>query len=119
MTSLERDVLLLKSYAVVTTLLIAVLAVAGFSRAQSAPRKAKFDEIDVERINGMEADGRYRMVISNKARSQGPLYKGKPFLYTGAQSPRSGMIFFNDEGTETGGLIFSGRQMGDTGFGAL
>jgi hypothetical protein len=29
------------------------------------------------------------------------------------------MIFFNDEGTETGGLIYGGRQLGDTSFTGL
>jgi len=121
MTSLERDVRLLKGYAVVTTLLIGVLFVAGFRQGTAAvqTQRVKFDEIDVQRINVIEPNGTYRMVLSNRARSQGPLYKMKPFLYTGAQSPRTGIIFFSEEGTEVGGLIFAGRQLGDTGYSAL
>ena len=120
MTNLERDLRFLKAYAVGVTLVILSLAVVGIQRAGAAQeRRARFTEIDVERINLMESADRYRMVISNRAKSQGPLYQGKPFLYTGAQSPRSGMIFFNDEGTETGGLIFGGRQLNDTSFSGL
>src|SRR5581483_3146152 len=39
-------------------------------------------------------------------RSIGPIYRGKKFGYEGGGRP--GMIFFNDEGTENGGLTFTG-----------
>jgi hypothetical protein len=103
MTSIERDVRFLKRYAIVTTTLLAVLSVAAFTRQS---RNAKFDEIDVERINIREPNGNYRLVISNRPRSIGPIYKNKPFGYEGGGRP--GIIFFNDEGTENGGLTFTG-----------
>jgi hypothetical protein len=103
--NLERDVRFLKRYAVISTLAFGVAAVAGFNR-QKAP--TKFEEIDVERINIVEPDGKYRMVISNRPRSIGPIYKGKPFGHPGGGRP--GIIFFNDEGTENGGLTFVGRR---------
>ncbi|MBP9106882.1 MAG: hypothetical protein KBF56_09000, partial [Gemmatimonadaceae bacterium] len=62
---------------------------------------------DVERINIVEPDGKLRMVLSNRPRSIGPIYKGKPFGYAGGSRP--GIIFFNDEGTENGGLTFDGK----------
>jgi hypothetical protein len=118
---LERDVRFLKAYAVLSTAVMGVLLLGAFQSPEAAAvnQKAKFDEIDVQRINVVEPNGTLRMVLSNAARSQGPLYKGKPFLYTGAERPRTGIIFFNEEGTETGGLIFGGRQLGDTGYAAL
>ena len=72
------------------------------------PGKKRFEEIDVERINIIEKDGSTRMVISNKERSPGPIQRGKSFGYPGGT--RAGMIFYNDEGTENGGLIFSGER---------
>ena len=105
--NLERDVLFLKRYAVISTLAFGVLAVAAFR--QQPQERTKFQEIDVERINVREPDGSYRLVISNRPRSIGPIYKGKPFGYEGGGRP--GMIFFNDEGTENGGLTFTGRRM--------
>jgi hypothetical protein len=107
--SIECDVRFLKRYAVVTTTLLAMLSVAAFTRA---PQHAKFDEIDVERINIVEPNGRYRMVLSNRPRSIGPIYKGKPFGYEGGGRP--GIIFFNDEGTENGGLTFTGLTTAPT-----
>ena len=125
-TRIERDVRFLKIYAVVTSTIIVALSVTAFTGQSDAARageirgtRAKFDVIDVERINVMEPDGKYRLVLSSSARSQGPLYKGKPFLYSGTERPRAGMIFFNDEGTEDGGLIYGGKQLGDTGYTAL
>ena len=105
--NLERDVLFLKRYAVISTLAFGVLAVSAFR--QQPQERTKFQEIDVERINVREPDGSYRLVISNRPRSIGPIYKGKPFGYEGGGRP--GMIFFNDEGTENGGLTFTGRRM--------
>lgn len=105
---LERDVRFLKRYAVVTTALFMVATSAAFVRS----RHEKFTEIDVERINVVEPNGNYRMVISNRPRSIGPIYKGKPFGYRGGGRP--GIIFFNDEGTENGGLTFTGSTCTDS-----
>ncbi|HEV8600266.1 MAG TPA: hypothetical protein VGQ69_12950 [Gemmatimonadales bacterium] len=104
----HRDLRLLKAYAVLTTLLLGVLSVAAFRQGS---QKTRFTEIDVERINVVEPDGKLRMVISNRPRSIGPIYKGKPFGYPGGTRP--GIIFFNDEGTENGGLTFTGRVRED------
>lgn len=103
---LERDVRFLKRYAVVSTLAFALLSMAAFRQQE---KRTKFGEIDVERINVIEPDGKLRLVISNRPRSIGPIYKGKPFGYPGGTRP--GMIFFNDEGTENGGLTFTGRRL--------
>ena len=61
-----------------------------------------------ERLNIVEPDGKLRMVIANRPRSIGPIYKGKPFGYPGGTRP--GIIFFNDEGTENGGLTLTGQR---------
>ena len=123
-TRMERELRLLKVHAIISTAVIGVLLLGAFR--QAAPpeaarnaEKVRFDEIDVQRINIIEPNGTLRMVLSNAARSQGPLYKGKPFFYTGTERPRTGIIFFNEQGTETGGLIFGGRQLGDTGYAGL
>lgn len=106
--SIRRELRLLKAYALVVTLLLGTLSVAAF---RQAAQKTKFTEIDVERINIVEPDGKLRMVLSNRPRSIGPIYQGKPFGYAGGTRP--GIIFFNDEGTENGGLTFTGRRRDD------
>jgi len=107
---IEKELRVLKGYAVVMTAVVGVMLLSAFMQAgPAAPgQKVKFAEIDVERINVLEPDGNYRMVISNRARSIGPIFRGKPFGYPGGTRP--GIIFFNDEGTENGGLTFTGKR---------
>ncbi len=76
--------------------------------AHSQPRQ--FDEITVHRVNVTEPDGTLRMVISNKDRLPPVIIKGVERPEMGEPRPQAGMIFYNDEGTENGGLIFSGRK---------
>jgi hypothetical protein len=102
---IRREIRRLKGYSLVMTAAFGVMA---FSAFRQASQNTKFTEIDVERINIVEPDGKLRMVISNRPRSIGPIYKGKPFGYPGGGRP--GMIFFNDEGTENGGLTFTGSR---------
>lgn len=108
---IRRELRLLKGYVVLLTTMLATMSVAAF---RTAPQREKFTEIDVERINIVEPDGKLRMVISNRPRSIGPIYKGKPFGYAGGGRP--GVIFFNDEGTENGGISFGGATGPDGKF---
>ena len=101
-----RQTRVLRGYAILMTCAMFVTVLAAFN--QQSAQKPRFDEIDVQRINIVEPDGKLRMVISNRPRSIGPIYKGKPFGYAGGGRP--GIIFFNDEGTENGGLTITGSR---------
>jgi hypothetical protein len=92
-------------YSGILTLVFAATILAGFADTH---RKQKFDEIDVGRINVVEPDGTLRMVISNKAVFPGIIIKGKETPHPTRKS--AGILFFNDEGTENGGLIFGGSK---------
>jgi hypothetical protein len=110
---LEKEVRFLKLYALVATLFCAVFLLTAFS-VQS--KKHKFEEIDVERINIVEKDGKLRMVISNEARQHPGIVNGKVIERKGPRSP--GMIFFNHLGDEMGGLIY-GENGGNGHFGSF
>src|SRR2546422_6665821 len=113
MEKLQRDVRLLKAYALAVTLLLGVLALAGFSQGN---QKTKFAEIDVERINIVETGGKLKMVISNSERQHPGIIDGK----TLTRKRPAGMLFFNDKGDECGGLSFNGDQTdGKASAGAL
>ena len=73
-TKLEREVRFLKACVVGGTLLGAVLVLTAFT-LQNA--RQKFGEIDVERINIVEKDGKLRMVISNEERQHPGIVNGK------------------------------------------
>jgi len=105
MLRLERDVRFLKIYAGVCTLALVAVAAAAFGQAR-APRQ-KFDEIDVQRINVVENDGRVRLVIANSARQAATVVDGTVILPNRKRD--AGLIFFNDEGDEDGGMTWSGR----------
>ncbi len=113
LAKLEKEVRCLKLYALVATLCVAVFVLAAFT-LQS--RKQKFEEIDVERINIVEKDGKLRMVISNQARQHPGIVNGTLIKRIGPRPP--GMIFFNQLGDEMGGLIF-GDNGGNGHFGSL
>jgi len=77
--------------------------------AGPAPAKAAFEEIDVKRINIREDDGTIRMIVSNTSRSPGIIMHGKERPHPSGNRG-AGIIFYNDEGSENGGLTFSGRK---------
>jgi len=65
---------------------------------------------EAERVDIVEADGTVRLVISNSAHAPDPVCDGQT-LYEGRNS--AGLIFYNDEGDECGGLVFGGRRAND------
>jgi hypothetical protein len=103
MSAFSQRALLVYSTLASTALIITFLAQAR-SRELTV-----LDEIQVHRIDIVEPDGTLRMVISNKARLPGVIVKGKE-QPPAEPRPHAGMLFYNDEGSENGGLIFGGRK---------
>jgi hypothetical protein len=99
----DRSQGMLLAYSVTLTGVLAVTVLT----AASSPQKPVFDEITVQRINVIEPDGTLRMVIANHARLPGIIVRGKERAF---ERPQAGMLFYNDEGSENGGLIFGGRR---------
>jgi hypothetical protein len=102
MSVTSQRVLLIYSAVLSTIFGVMLLIGAVGQKAQS------FDEIRVQRINVVEPDGTLRMVISNRDRLPGVIVKGKES--PPSDRPQAGMIFYNDEGSENGGLIFGGHK---------
>jgi hypothetical protein len=102
--TLNSELRFLRLNSVVTTAAIVVLVSTGFARQS----KTRFETIDVERINIIEKNGQVRLVISNKARSPAPMERGQAFGYQPGN--RAGLIFYNEEGTEQGGITFTGQR---------
>ncbi|HEY4292310.1 hypothetical protein [Luteibacter sp.] len=91
-------------YSGLLTAVFVVTMLSGFAKSPVT----SFDEINVQRINVREADGTLRMIITNGARMPGVIVKGKE--QPKVDRPQAGMIFYNDEGSENGGLIFGGKR---------
>src|SRR5690242_13051096 len=107
---LRRQIRLLQVYSLGSFLSLIFLATAALTRSQSTPQK--FDEIIVQRINVVDANGTLRLVISNKDRMHPGVLDGKVI---DRPRPVAGILFFNDVGDEVGGLAFSGREVNGQG----
>jgi hypothetical protein len=92
------------AYAGIMTLAFAAAVTAGLARGGAGRAR----ELTVERINIVEPDGSVRMVISNKAMFPGLILRGKEYPHPNRKT--AGILFFNDEATENGGLTFGGAK---------
>nr|WP_314499473.1 hypothetical protein [uncultured Chryseobacterium sp.] len=99
---LASQVKLLKKYGIIVTmLLVAMIGICFFREIN--PSK----ELTAERINIVEADGTLRMVISNRARQHPGRMDNKDLP---KRDRPAGLLFFNDEGDECGGLGYNGDK---------
>jgi hypothetical protein len=94
-----------------TTMAAALAAFVALAGAKT-PATAHFDTITVGRINVEEPDGTKRLVISNRTQFPGLFYRGQEVSRPDRRSS-AGLLFVNDEGTESGGLIWGGAETGD------
>ena len=86
-------------------------APAAMVMADGGPPTSQFDEISVKRLNIIEPDGKYRLVLSNAERFPGLFMEGKEYKHHSRDG--GGMLFINDEGDEVGGLTFGSNTVGD------
>jgi hypothetical protein len=107
MRSLRRELRFLRIYTVTSSLVLVVLCTAAF-RQSTATATQTFGEITVGRMNVVDADGKLRLVISNKDRQHPGMMDGKMIE---RPRPVAGLLFFNEEGDEVGGLTFTGREV--------
>lgn len=97
----------LKLYAITLTAILAALVFTSFTKES---KTQKWDEITVERINIVEPNGDLKMVISNQNRQHAGMFDGK-ILFEGRKRP-AGIVFFNEEQDEVGGLMYQGNKEG-------
>jgi hypothetical protein len=94
---------LLLAYSVVMTTAIGVSLAVTHAKSQPAEPPV----LTVQQIRIVEPDGTLRTVISNKARFPDLIIGGKTYRH-----PRdtTGTLFFDDEGSEIGGLTYGGKM---------
>lgn len=83
---------------------------AFFTMAFTKMGNQRFTEIDVERINIVEKDGTVKMVITNVDRfpTGNDTINGRKTNTN--RKKRSGMLYYNEDGIECGGLIYDGHK---------
>jgi hypothetical protein len=92
-TKLDRDVKLLKLYAIATTLMW-IVVVAGF---RPAARAQAFQEITASRFRLVDSAGKARLLIASDYKTDNS----------------AGLYFFNQEGSEAGAFAYNGRRRPD------
>lgn len=100
---------ILKLYSITLTLILGYFILSGYT---SIDLTEKFKEITVERINVVEPDGTLKMVISNSKRQHPGMFDGE-MLAKRERPP--GIIFFNEEQDEVGGLVYGGNKKDGAG----
>lgn len=108
-TSFRRQFLFLRVWALTSSLAVVVIAAAAFRQAAGAANPA---EITVQRLNIVDANGTLRMVLAGKDRMHPGVMDG---VTIDRPRPVAGMLFFNDEGDEVGGLTYTGTMVNGRG----
>jgi hypothetical protein len=104
--SIRRQLRVLQIYAATSFVVAAFLFLTAFS---AQPSSQRIDELTVQRLNVVDANGTLRFVLSNKDRMHPGVMDG---VTINRPRPVAGMLFFNDEGDEVGGLTFTGTDDG-------
>ena len=107
---LRQQIRILQASTAGMFLLLMFLTVTAMT--QSSNGVQKFDEVTVQRLNVVDANGTLRLVLSNKDRMHPGVIDGETI---NRPRPVAGLLFFNDAGDEVGGLTFTGQEMNGQG----
>ena len=102
--TIRRQLRILQVYAAISFALVAFASVTAFTRQSSTQR---IDELTVQRLNVVDANGTLRFVLSNKDRMHPGVMDG---VTINRPRPVAGMLFFHEEGDEVGGLTYTGSD---------
>ena len=104
---IKKQIRFLSTYAMLSSILL-LIALFLILKMNRKTENLTVEELTAKRINIIEPNGQPRLVLSNVEKSPANLNHGKPVGIPGGN--RGGLIFYDDEATECGGLVFSGRK---------
>lgn len=96
---------LMTAWLVALTAAIALLVIRDVAPSDAAepPTTATFDRLTVHRLDVVEPDGKPRVIMSSAADYPQAYFDGTEYPHTG-RARMGGLLFFNDDGTEAGGV---------------
>ncbi|MBN8704253.1 MAG: hypothetical protein J0L62_00140 [Bacteroidetes bacterium] len=103
---MKKELVFLRTFAVATAIGMIWISTTAFKQSGNQ----RFSEIDVERINIIEKDGTVKMIITNVDRFPTGSDKINDRPTNADRKKRSGMLFFNEDGIESGGFIYDGKK---------
>lgn len=95
--AMNRRIKFLTAYAIVSSVVFLIFILSSF-----IDKSKRTDELTIKKLNIVGEDGSLRMVISNETRQHPGRMEGKDFP---KRERPAGIIFFNNEGDECGGII--------------
>lgn len=103
---MNKELIFLRTFAASAAITTSILLFSSFKSSDHQ----KFETIDVQRINVVEADGTVKLIITNAGLFPNGEEKinGRPTNVT--RKKRAGMLFYNEDGIECGGLIYDGEK---------
>ncbi|GGH14460.1 hypothetical protein [Mucilaginibacter phyllosphaerae] len=105
MATTEQLAKQIKTLKIILGVLIVIIVIFGIKLFNTGESTAT--ELTLQRLNIVDGNGKLRMVISNKQKQHPGIIDGKTLS---KRERDAGMIFFNDDGDECGGLIYSGNK---------
>jgi hypothetical protein len=99
---LVREVKILRRIVAILISLCCIQIIVAFREKNDT---TKFEEIDVERINIVEKDGTLKLALFNSSRLKKGLSQRQ------GEGSVAGMLFYNEEGHECGGLTYRGKKI--------
>ena len=102
--TIRRQLRVLQAYAALSVAVASFVSLTAFTQQNNTQR---IDELTVQRLNVVDANGTLRFVLSNKDKMHPGVIDG---VTINRPRPVAGMLFFNDEGDEVGGLTYTGTD---------
>ena len=102
--TIRRQLRVLQAYAALSVAVASFVSLTAFTQQNNTQR---IDELTVQRLNVVDANGTLRFVLSNKDKMHPGVMDG---VTINRPRPVAGMLFFNDEGDEVGGLTYTGTD---------
>ncbi|WP_297338103.1 hypothetical protein [Algoriphagus sp.] len=103
---MNKELIFLRTFAATAAISSSLLFFSSFKGSGNQ----QFETIDVQRINIVEADGTVKLIVTNAGLFPNGTEKinGRPTNTD--RKKRAGMLFFNEDGLECGGLIYDGEK---------
>ncbi|MDF2157226.1 hypothetical protein [Algoriphagus sp. CAU 1675] len=103
---MTKELIFLRTFAITAAISSSFLFFSSFRDSGHQ----KFETIDVQRINIVEADGTVKLIVTNAGLFPNGSEKINGRLTNPDRKKRAGMLFFNEDGQECGGLIYDGEK---------
>jgi hypothetical protein len=102
---IRKQLRYLKWYAIISSLLVSIFLLSAFRKSGTG---GIIESLRAEKIEIVEADGTVKLSLFNKKHLPTAVIDGRKLTREGGGE--AGLMFYNEEGEECGGLIYNGAK---------